>query len=303
MWELPISAAYAFSMLALLAVYGALHTKRPVPCMGAAGLLLGLAVASRPTWLLGAIMFLPPLRAMARERETRSRAIRCAAAAACGLGACVAAVLAYNYARFGNPLQFGQDYQLSGAYESRVRHFSPTYILHNLYVYFLHPGEWTWKFPFVAVAPVTGGPPGYLGNWSEAVCGLAVTFPVVWLALAAPLAGRAPGADWRLRAVLGSIAAYFLAMALAILSFVVATERYMADFAPSLGLLALLGWLGLDRWARDRGWPRIVVPVGAAACLVTAVAGMAVSLDYHGGALRALRPDVWNALQHFFSAH
>lgn len=178
-WELPISAGYAFTMLALLGIYAALHTRRPVLAMGLAGLCLGLAVAARPTCLLGAAIFAPALWAMARQPGMRSLAARCAVAAACGLGACLLAVLAHNYARFGNALEFGQNYQLSGVYESKVRHFSATYIPHNAYLYYLHPGQWSGTFPFVAVAPVAGGPPGYLGNWSEAVCGLAVTFPFI----------------------------------------------------------------------------------------------------------------------------
>lgn len=92
-------------------------------------------------------------------------------------------------------------------------------------------------------------------------------------------------------------------MSLAILAYFVATERYLADFAPSLALLSLLGWLGLDQWAVRRGWARTVVPAGAVAAVATAVAGILVSLDYHGGALRTLRPDVWDALRHFFSRH
>jgi hypothetical protein len=301
-WELPISMGYAFSMFALLGIYAALHGKRPAWAMGAAGLCLGLAVAARPTCLLGALMFIPPLWHMGRRPETRRVALRCAFAAAVGLGACLAAVLAHNFARFGNLLEFGQNYQLSGVYESRARHFSLSYLPHNIFLYYFHPGSWSWTFPFVSVSPVSNGPPGYLGNWSEAICGLAVTFPVLWLAFALPFAGTLSGGGREsLRALIASVAGLYGAMSLAILAYFVATERYMADFTPSLGLLALFGLLGLEGYGKERGWNRWVAPIGALACLITAVAGILVSFDYHGGALRTLSPAEWDAMRRFFS--
>lgn len=300
-WELPISMGYAFSMLALLGIYAGLHGRRPVASFAAAGFCLGLAFAARPTCLLGVAMFVPPLWQMRRHGAGAGEWKRCAAAAACGLGVCVAAVLAHNLARFGNPLEFGQDYQLSGVYESRVRHFSPAYVAHNAYLYYFHPGAWSLRFPFVATSPVAGGPPGYLGNWSEAICGLAVTFPFVWMALALPLALRTGDEEGKLRGIVGSIASFYLVMCLVVLGYFVATERYLADFAPALGLLALCGWLGLERWAGRVGRGGTVLSLTAAACVATAIGGILVSFDYHGGMLRTLSPAVWEGMRGFFS--
>jgi hypothetical protein len=300
-WELPISMAFAFSMLALLSVYRGLHVPRPIACFALAGLSLGLAVAARPTAIVAAIMFIPALWQLRRDGAAGSPWLRCSIAATCGLGVCVAAVLAHNFARFGNPLEFGQDYQLSGVYESKVRHFSATYILHNFFLYFLHPGSWSLKFPFVATAPVTDGPPGYLGNWSEAVCGIAVTFPFVWTVLALPVTWHASAKEPRLRAMLGSLAAFFLAGCVAILSYFVAAERYMADFAPALGLLALFGWLGLEQGAARTKWAKLVLPMFVLACLSSAVAGIFVSFDYHGQLLHKISPESWDKMNDWFS--
>src|ERR1019366_4021703 len=166
----------------------ALHGNRPVLAMGLAGLCLGLAVGSRPTCLLGAAMFLPPLWQLRRSLADRARWWRCAIAAAAGLGLCLLALGAHNFARFGNPFELGQNYQLSGVYESQMRHFRFAYLPHNLYSYYLHLPDWMHGFPFVSATAVRGGPAGYLGGWNEPVCGLAVTFPFLWLALALPLA-------------------------------------------------------------------------------------------------------------------
>jgi len=299
-WELPIATGFAFSFLALVGVYSALHGKWPVMSFAIAGFCLGLAVAARPTCLLGAVMYIPPLWQMRRAGAGHPW-MQCGAAAACGLGVCLLAVLMHNFARFGDALEFGQNYQLSGIYESRVHHFSLAYIPHNTYLYYFHPGAWSLKFPFVSTLPVTGGPAGFLGNWSEAICGIGVTFPFVWLALALPLTWRAGAGDWRLRAFMGSLAMFYVALCLAILSYFVAAERYMADFAPALGLLALCGWLGLERWAVRVGGNRIAAPIAVTACVVTAVAGIFVSFDYHGGLLRRISPQDWDALKQFFS--
>ncbi len=67
-YELPIAAGYAFTMLALGAVYRAMHGRRPVLALGAAGLCLGLAAASRPPALLGAALLLPLLWWAWREK-------------------------------------------------------------------------------------------------------------------------------------------------------------------------------------------------------------------------------------------
>jgi hypothetical protein len=97
------------------------------------------------------------------------------------------------------------------------------------------------------------------------------------------------------------MAAFFLVMGLAIVSYFVATERYMADFAPTLGLIALCGWLGLERSAVSAGWNRIVGPSVAVICLLTVVAGIFVSFDYHGELLRTIYPQSWDEMERFFA--
>jgi hypothetical protein len=300
-WELPISMGYAFSMLGLLGLYFAVHGRKPALAFGLAGFALGMAVAARPTCIFGAVMFIPPLWSIRRHSQETETWIYCAVTAACGFGIWLSAIFAFNFARFGNPLEFGQNYQLSGVYESKMHHFSFTYIPHNFFLYFFHPGTWSFKFPFVSTAPVAGGPPGYLGNWSEAICGLGVTFPYVWMALALPLALRKGDRPWRLRCTVYSIAAYCSALCLVVLLYFVATERYLADFAPTLGLLALCAWLGIEEWSRRFRWGRAVRAVAVLGGLASAVAGVFVSFDYHGRMLHTLSPAVWDNLKTAFS--
>lgn len=296
-YELAIASAYAFSMLALLAIHAALHGKRPVLMLGLAGLCLGLAVGSRPTYLLGIAMFAPVLWYL--RRHASALWLRSAIAAAVGFGVCLGAIFWYNSARFGNPLDFGQNFQLSGVYESKMRHFSLTYMAHNAWIYFFHPANGTPHFPFIAATAVNDGPPGYLGMWNEQVAGLGVSFPIVWAALALPLfwRGRTTEEETRLQVIAGSVGLLSVAMLAVMLAYYLATPRYMVDFTPALMLLACLGGLGIERWAQRKRLGGVTTPLIATLALTTIVVGVLLSFDYHHQLFRIVDPQDWARLQ------
>src|SRR5436190_19984205 len=61
-WELPLSSGYCFAMVALLAIFRCLHTgKRSAVWLALGSLALGLAVASRPTYLFATGALLAPM--------------------------------------------------------------------------------------------------------------------------------------------------------------------------------------------------------------------------------------------------
>lgn len=302
-WELPISTCYAMTMLALLAVYAALHGRRPIIALGLAGISLGLAAGARPTYVFSTVMLLPALWGIRRARGRIWR--RAGLAAAAGFGVCVLVILAHNYARFGNPLEFGQNYQLSGIYESKADHFRAAYLPRNLFIYFSQSVRWSPELPFMfAEALKTEGAVGYHGRFNEGVAGLLVTFPFIGLAPAFLLAvrGRQTEALPPLRAMIGAVVFFFLTMLAVVGSYFLATPRYAADFAPALALMAAFGWLGLERWARESGWHKVTTPVIALICLATAVAAVLVSLEYHGRLLRLLQPQLWADMEGFFNS-
>ena len=155
--------------------------------------------------------------------------------------------------------------------------------------------------PFVVSVPVHGGPAGYLTQFNEGVCGLLVTFPFLGLAFAFPLAwGERKTEEARpLRAMIGAVAVFGGTMLAVVCGYFLATARYMADFAPALGLLAVFGWLGVERRAQARGWNRFIAPVIAVAGAATAVAGVLVSFGYHELLLRTLQPQLWGKMERF----
>jgi hypothetical protein len=300
MWELPISSGIAFTTLAVLAAYRAIHGRRPVLAMAAAGLLLGLAVGARPTCLFASMLLLAPLWYAWRKNEPPRNVWRMAFAAAVTLGLCGVAIMAHNYARFENPLEWGQNYQLSGAYEGKLTHFSLRFLPHNFAVYFFQLLHWTSDFPFVKSEGIEiTHLPGYFGT--EEVSGLAATFPFIWFLLALPLAWwRRNEAERReLWASVGCIAGYLLPVMALVMCYFSTTTRYQADFAVPVGIVALLGLLGIERWARE--WPKLarvgVHTLTFGLGLATIVIGVFASFDYHGRSLRVTSPGRWLRLE------
>ena len=282
MWELPIGAGYCFAMLALLCVWRSLaaggdgvvtEVKRPGETrsheirlvspraarrrawwFAGAGLCLGLAIASRPTYLLASPFLAVPLLGWWRtERRLPWRPALWALGPLVVIGAAMAW---HNYARFDHPLQFGQAYQFSLDYESKMAHFRVSHVPFNVWRYFFSAAEWSRYFPFIAPAALPPKPPGFGGH--DDVYGLLCNLPIAWLALAAPLA------CWRrdrrergvLVAWLATNAALLAGMAGTLMLFFGSLARYQSDFAPALMLLAAVGLLAVVRWLRvTRTWP------------------------------------------------
>lgn len=285
-WELPIAAACCFAMLALLCIWRALHAetaRRRLGWFAGAGLGLGLAIASRPTYLVASPLLAVPLwfwwRADSRApwREAASAAVPLA---------CVGTLMAlHNYLRFGHPLQFGQAYQFSLDYESKVEHFALRYVPFNGWRYFFSAAEWSRYFPFIQPAEVPAKPPGFGGH--DDVYGVMANLPLAWLALAAPLAlrGRSALERGRLAAWLGAAGVLFAAMALLLLCFFGSIARYMLEFTPALMLLATVGVLAVERIVRacDAPAPRALARLAwGGLTAVSIVFGVLVSLQLNG---------------------
>lgn len=303
MWELPIGAGSCFAMLALLCVWRSLHARRgggtaskrvrgggtpPTRSgrawwFGGAGLCLGLAIASRPTYLIASpFLAVPLLWWWATERRWPWRPL---------LGALVPLVIIgsamawHNYARFGDPLQFGQAYQLSLDYESKMAHFRVSHVPFNVWRYFFSAAEWSRYFPFIQPAALPPKPPGFGGH--DDLYGILRNLPIAWLALAAPLAWwRRDQTERRaLRAWLTTTAVLFGAMAGTLIFFFGSLARYQSDFTPALMLLAGVGGLAVERWlrvTRSRPWLVAAGTVGGGLVAFSAGFAMLFSLQLDG---------------------
>jgi tetratricopeptide (TPR) repeat protein len=245
-YEVSISCSYALTMLALGAIWLALH--RPAAqgrWLAAASLAFGLAVGARPPVLFSAVILLLPVAAAwpaAGQWPARLRLLLAAAGPLllCGLG-----LAAYNYLRFGSPREFGQNYQLSGTQQDTAQHFSLRYLWFDFRIYFLEPMRWHAAFPFVRNIVPPPLPPGEgIVEVPFSPFGILTNIPLVWLALAAPWAA----ADHRpLRWFLSAAALLFLIPATVICLFFGTCSRYELEFLPALVLLAVAGIFGLER--------------------------------------------------------
>jgi hypothetical protein len=240
-WEVPITAAYAFWMISLLLLW--IYLCRPTPSWGLAlgcGAIVGLAIGCRPNGALGAaILLLPFFRAVRVQRWA------VAAALVLPLAVIGAGLFAYNAARFGSIFDFGQRYQLTGDVERTIPHFLPDFFWYNFRLYFLAGRAWQPDFPFVGDLLPPPQPAGHVVV--EGPVGVLSVLPFLLCGIAIPLALRQQpaGPRRRLAAIVGAILLLFATGAGPLCFFFATCVRYQLEFVPALALLAAIGFLSL----------------------------------------------------------
>ena len=306
-WEVPITCGFACFMLALAALFQALHARRCALWAAGSSLLLGLAVGARPTYLLACAAWVLPLGMWAAEAGGWGGCWRGAAwrrrllamvlpAALIGVGLAV-----YNYERFGNPLEFGQRYQLSGDNTTKLNLFDWRYVWYSFRLYVLAPAGWGPFFPFVQIIHIPPAPPGQLGV--EDPYGMLPNMPFVLagLGLLTVTGRRRFGTDGRLGVFcVATWVAAVCTMGTA-MSFGGVTNRYMVDFVPAFVLLASLGWLAVTTRPWFRGWRRLALGSVLVLLLVFSLLfNVLVSVE-HNDLLAALHPAVYERVAHRFN--
>jgi tetratricopeptide (TPR) repeat protein len=271
-YEVAKSCAYAFTMLALGAIWRALHdSRRQVLWSILASLAYGLAMGARPSLVFGAVILLVPI-ARAWQGAAPGSRLRTAPlflAAVVPITLIGSGLMVYNYLRFGSPSEFGWHYQLTSYQNHGAQQFGLGYLWFNFRFYFLQPMGWTGQFPFLKALQPPPFPAGYYGIESR-FAGVLIDYPIVWLALAAPLAwkGRAADEISELRWFAAAIFLFFLASVLTLCLFFAAGSGYLSDFLPALMFLAALGIFGLERtlkrlpgwrWIARCGWSLLLI--------------------------------------------
>ncbi|MGA2137853.1 MAG: tetratricopeptide repeat protein [Verrucomicrobiia bacterium] len=293
-YEVPISCGYMLTMLALGAIWCALHEpERRCRWLAVASVAYGLAVGARPNLLFGAVILLVPVAHAWREprpeglpRSTWLSGLLAATGPILliGLG-----LMLYNARRFDSPFEFGGHYQLAGVRQVTQQDFSLRYLWFNVRVYFLEPVHWNAHSPFVHGITVPPVPAGYAQVRNP--FGVLANVPLVWLALAAPLAwrNRSGQAASVLRWFVMAVALLFGMCALTLGLFCNASFRYEVDFLPALLLLAVVGILGAERGLADRPTRRRAVRWGWGLVLVFSVAfNLLASVEYYAEAHNSL---------------
>jgi hypothetical protein len=233
-YEVPIACAYACLMGALAAVVAALkseHVKRQALQLGLASLLLGLAVGSRPDYLftlpaLGLPLAVLWLQARRREGPAGPDCRRLLIATVAPAGVVGIILAAYNWARFGDFLEFGVKYQLASADQREMKLTSLSYIPDGLRSFLWSPPHYFSHFPFLSQSADAFG----VVPWAPFAL-VAVAFPLTFLDPARRSRLWIYGGGFLL---LSCLLNFF---ALSMIAF--RNDRYAIDFLPAAT------WLGL----------------------------------------------------------
>jgi hypothetical protein len=306
MYEVSTSCAFATVMAALAAVWCCLGDgRRPLLSMTLASLFFALAVASRPTFLFGAACLLVPLAAMLGSAPGRADGgrftLKLGAAALAPLVSIGIGLAAYNYLRFGNPLEFGIKYLLMDKKVSSFFVFNWHYIWLNVRLYFLIPARLMEYFPFVRDVVVPAVDDGY--GFTEDPFGVFTNIPFLLLAFAAPLAWRnaASGEARRLRLFASAVGWVFLTSVAVLMAYIVASIRYEMDFAPYLTILAVLGVFGMEEHFSSRPRWRGLARLGWIGLLAVSVAFNFFGSCQHLSIFERQATAEYKALSQFFN--
>jgi hypothetical protein len=246
-YEVAIASGLAFVALSVACVFQALYGRRPLAWIAAGSLCYGLAIASRPSTAFGALILLFPGYQIWKGNRGSPRGahlLSVAAATLAPLGCIVAGMLAYNFLRFGNPLEFGVSYELTAVDARAAQIFSLSNLWYNVRVCLLETTRLSIYFPYVKGIATPPMPQGYLG--SEDAYGVLTNIPVFLLGIAALCVAHF---DPLLRRFIAALISLLLAVALPILLLCGSTNRYLPEFALPLALLTSIGALALVRAA------------------------------------------------------
>ncbi len=304
-YEVAIAGGYCFEMAGMLLVVTAVIGDRFRPRRLAGGsLLLGLALAARPTLAVGGLVALAAAMYLVRRRGHSWLVLVPALVPVivCGL-----LLAAYNDVRFGSPGEFGQRYQLATI---DVRH-KPTdqlsYVAPGVFSYLAVPPRASLTFPyfFLMTASQYPGtlPPGYSGRGDQPVepaGGMFATMPITLLLLLLPfpwLWRRPP--DRPALLVASSLAALSLAVT-GLLAYALwgTTQRYEVDFATFALIAAFLLWALLIRRASGRAWRRrAIAGIGVVLAAFGAAVGTAVSFTGYTDQFQLSYPGTFRLLE------
>jgi hypothetical protein len=235
------------------------------------GLCFGLAIGSRPHFALAAacafvfLLLLSDPAARLFQRFTRKDVI----AFGIPLIACGMAIAAYNYARFDNPLEFGQRYQLGDSHYQNV-HLAGTNLVPGLYYLLLCPPDLVPEFPFVRLAwrqPFDSSdnrlPPRY---FLEPIGGIFSLCPLALIAILTPLCRKRFGALPGIFAFLLTMLVFAIGCILFLAAIGLTSQRFEVDFQPFVVFVACV--VACELLGRLRDWTRVFA-TGVLVCLLS----------------------------------
>jgi hypothetical protein len=298
-WELPIVAAVAFLAWAIYFLWRFHESGGKARWALAGGVAVSFLVASRATYLFSAgavtlLYFVPVAQVAGLARGIRRTALLTVlVAVAGGLG-----LLAYNHARFGGWLDFGQRYQLWGADERQVVHFSPSYAPFNAWTYIFSLPQFGPYFPFVHPFAPEVTPRGYIKT--EDIYGFVYMLPVQLAGFAACAWAWRSRSDPAKRPAVVAVAAAAVSSALSALllfTFGGACSRYTAELLGGWTLATAVGLASIFGSAEGARPGRLARTIAALAALWTVACVWLACAEYRGY-MKLTNPRAYGALAH-----
>lgn len=294
-YEVAIAAGFCFCFIAMYFVVTAFrgdHVSRRRLALASGS--IGLAVGSRPTMIVVALAMFVLAVWLWRDSTDKAEGRRILVAALGPLAVLGTLLVAYNVARFGNALEFGQSYQLAGEDFTKKQWNQPAYVPPGVWYYLFSPPSLSWGFPFIQLASNETYPLSAPSSYTavESVSGLLVSVPFTLFAFAGLVVARG-----MTRVVIGALCAIGLSL-MFMTSFAVwgASERYELDFATFLLIAGVLGWIV---WAGRLEGPAKNAVVAGGGCLaaLAVLFGICTSMTGYDNSLMIGSPGTYNWLQ------
>lgn len=219
-------------------------------------LFIGLAVLSRPTLGVYAVcayvIYALNLRQsmyVSEEKSVKSRKISYALCGGLPLALLGIAQMAYNFARFGSPLDFGIQYSLT-INDFTHSEFHLVFMMLGVFHYLIAPPVFRSSYPFILTEFNMFDANGYYYRCPETVTGIIfMALPVLGYIFSVKALRRLPDRKSRLRA-LAVVGLPCVVMPIVVICSVWESGyaiRYIADFAWEMiiGALTVLFWLYL----------------------------------------------------------
>lgn len=159
-YEVPLASALASSVWGIFYLLSAYRNHAwNAARLACASLCFGLAVASRPHYLIAASLALLFVGVVVKKQSHHS--LKMLGALVLPFSVVLAALGAYNYLRFDDVFEFGARYQLGTADLRDVSFFKLSRCLSGLYIVLFHPLQYLEKFPFFSPEKAV---PGWAGG-------------------------------------------------------------------------------------------------------------------------------------------
>ena len=230
------------------------------------GICVSFIAASRPNLIIAALALAPFYIAVLISREHKLKfKLTSVCAFITPIIITAAALMSYNYLRFGSPFEFGSKYQLT-VNNIAYNNLSIGLLGAAIYHYFFQSAGFTASFPYIKANLVILDSYSRYSYMTSAFGAFAL--PSNWAYLAAPLPNIS-GIKRPYRAFIKT--ALISSLLIAWIDFSVAglTISYVADIAPIISVCAFIILLSLEKTARNLQIHKFVYILAAVLLMIT----------------------------------